>query len=160
MRAASDLAAAVPDDEAGPNIRTVRDLTEAWPDDPGIVVSLLMHRVTLRTGESMYLPAGNVHAYLDGLGIELMAPSDNVLRGGLTPKHVDVPELLHVLDFTAHRPRSSSPSTWHPASTGSPRTASGSHSCASPPTVGRSDSARAASHRSSAPRSRSAPRAS
>ncbi|MEK6310985.1 MAG: class I mannose-6-phosphate isomerase, partial [Curtobacterium sp.] len=102
VRAASDLAAAVPDDEAGPNIRTVRDLTEAWPDDPGIVVSLLMHRVTLRTGESMYLPAGNVHAYLDGLGIELMAPSDNVLRGGLTPKHVDVPELLHVLDFTAH----------------------------------------------------------
>ncbi len=47
----------------------------------------------------MYLPAGNIHAYLDGLGIELMAPSDNVLRGGLTPKHVDVPELLRVLDF-------------------------------------------------------------
>ncbi|MFJ4222089.1 mannose-6-phosphate isomerase, class I [Curtobacterium luteum] len=102
VRAVSDLAAAVPDDVAGPNIRTVRDLTEAYPGDPGIVVSLLMHRVTLGTGESMYLPAGNIHAYLDGLGIELMAPSDNVLRGGLTPKHVDVPELLHVLDFTAY----------------------------------------------------------
>ncbi|WP_022903789.1 mannose-6-phosphate isomerase, class I [Curtobacterium sp. B8] len=102
VRAVSDLAAAVPDDAAGPNVRTVRDLAEAYPDDPGIVVSLLMHRVTLRTGESMYLPAGNIHAYLDGLGIELMAPSDNVLRGGLTPKHVDVPELLHVLDFTAY----------------------------------------------------------
>ena len=102
VQAASDLAAAVPDDEAGPNIRTVRDLAAAYPGDPGIVVSLLMHRVTLRAGESMYLPAGNIHAYLDGLGIELMAPSDNVLRGGLTPKHVDVPELLHVLDFTAY----------------------------------------------------------
>ncbi|KTR02949.1 mannose-6-phosphate isomerase, class I [Curtobacterium luteum] len=102
VQAVSDLAAAVPEDEAGPNIRTVRDLAAAYPGDPGIVVSLLMHRVTLRTGESMYLPAGNIHAYLDGLGIELMAPSDNVLRGGLTPKHVDVPELLHVLDFTAY----------------------------------------------------------
>ncbi|WP_242088319.1 mannose-6-phosphate isomerase, class I [Curtobacterium sp. DN_7.5] len=102
VRAVSDLATTVPDDAAGPNVRTVRDLAEAYPDDPGIVVSLLMHRVTLRTGESMYLPAGNIHAYLDGLGIELMAPSDNVLRGGLTPKHVDVPELLHVLDFTAY----------------------------------------------------------
>ena len=61
-----------------------------------------MHRVTLTRGQAMYLPAGNIHAYLDGLGIELMAPSDNVLRGGLTPKHVDVPELLRVLDFTAY----------------------------------------------------------
>jgi mannose-6-phosphate isomerase len=47
----------------------------------------------------LYLPAGNIHAYLEGLGIELMAASDNVLRGGLTSKHVDVPELLKVLDF-------------------------------------------------------------
>jgi mannose-6-phosphate isomerase len=47
----------------------------------------------------LYLPAGNIHAYLEGLGTELMASSDNVLRGGLTPKHVDVPELLKVLDF-------------------------------------------------------------
>jgi mannose-6-phosphate isomerase len=56
--------------------------------------------VTLNHGQVLYLPAGNIHAYLDGLGIELMAASDNVLRGGLTPKHVDVPELLSVLDFT------------------------------------------------------------
>ncbi|QKS16139.1 mannose-6-phosphate isomerase, class I [Curtobacterium sp. Csp2] len=102
VQAASDLAAALPDDAATPNTRTVRDLTTAYPGDPGIVVSLLMHRVTLTAGQAMYLPAGNIHAYLDGLGVELMAPSDNVLRGGLTPKHVDVPELLHVLDFTAH----------------------------------------------------------
>ena len=55
--------------------------------------------IALRPGEVLYLPAGNIHAYLGGLGIELMAASDNVLRGGLTPKHVDVPELLEVLDF-------------------------------------------------------------
>ncbi|OIH92226.1 MULTISPECIES: mannose-6-phosphate isomerase, class I [unclassified Curtobacterium] len=102
VQAVSDLAAALDDDLLTPNTATVRDLAASWPGDPGIVVSLLMHRVTLTAGQSMYLPAGNIHAYLDGLGIELMAPSDNVLRGGLTPKHVDVPELLRVLDFTAY----------------------------------------------------------
>ncbi|MBT1596358.1 MULTISPECIES: mannose-6-phosphate isomerase, class I [Curtobacterium] len=102
VQAASDLAVALDDDLLTPNTATVRDLATSWPGDPGIVVSLLMHRVTLGAGQAMYLPAGNIHAYLDGLGIELMAPSDNVLRGGLTPKHVDVPELLRVLDFTAY----------------------------------------------------------
>ncbi|MDP4334832.1 mannose-6-phosphate isomerase, class I [Curtobacterium sp. A7_M15] len=102
VQAVSDLAAALADDALTPNTATVRDLAASYPGDPGIVVSLLMHRVTLAAGEAMYLPAGNIHAYLDGLGIELMAPSDNVLRGGLTPKHVDVPELLRVLDFTAY----------------------------------------------------------
>jgi mannose-6-phosphate isomerase len=100
VAAVSELAPGVADPSA--NVATVVDLARAYPGDPGIVVSLLMHRVTLRAGESMYLPAGNIHAYLDGLGIELMAPSDNVMRGGLTPKHVDVPELLRVLDFTAY----------------------------------------------------------
>ncbi|SBN63935.1 mannose-6-phosphate isomerase, type 1 [Curtobacterium sp. 9128] len=88
--------------DVSPNLATAAALAERYPGDPGVVVSLLMHRVTLAHGEAMYLPAGNIHAYLDGLGIELMAPSDNVLRGGLTPKHVDVQELLHVLDFTAY----------------------------------------------------------
>jgi mannose-6-phosphate isomerase len=82
-------------------MRTVRELSEAYPGDAGIVTSLLLNRVTLRRGEALYLPAGNIHAYLHGLGIELMAASDNVLRGGLTPKHVDVPELLDVLEFQA-----------------------------------------------------------
>ncbi|MEQ1737019.1 MAG: mannose-6-phosphate isomerase, class I, partial [Rhodoglobus sp.] len=72
---------------------------EYYPGDPGIPISLLLHTISLRPGEVLYLPAGNIHAYLGGLGIELMAASDNVLRGGLTPKHVDVPELLEVLDF-------------------------------------------------------------
>jgi mannose-6-phosphate isomerase len=83
----------------GPSWHTVRTLADHYPGDPGIAISLLLHTVELHPGEVLYLPAGNIHAYLEGLGIELMASSDNVLRGGLTPKHVDVPELLRVLDF-------------------------------------------------------------
>jgi mannose-6-phosphate isomerase len=89
-----------PDSELAPEFVTVLSLAEQYPGDPGIVISLLINRVSLRRGEVLYLPAGNIHAYLDGLGIEVMASSDNVLRGGLTPKHVDIPELLSVLDFT------------------------------------------------------------
>jgi mannose-6-phosphate isomerase len=83
-----------------PEFATVVSLAEQYPGDPGIVISLLINRVSLKRGEVLYLPAGNIHAYLEGLGIEVMASSDNVLRGGLTPKHVDVPELLSVLDFS------------------------------------------------------------
>lgn len=79
---------------------TVRMLSAAFPGDPGIVLALLLNRVSLSPGEVLYLPAGNIHAYLHGLGIELMAASDNVLRGGLTPKRIDVPELVSVLDFS------------------------------------------------------------
>lgn len=74
-------------------------LAEEYPGDPGVAVALLLNLVTLDAGEALYLPAGNIHAYLRGIGVELMAASDNVLRGGLTPKHVDVPELLEVLEF-------------------------------------------------------------
>ncbi len=84
---------------ASPSVATVAELAELYPGDPGVVIALLLNRVSLERGEALFLPAGNIHAYLGGLGIELMAPSDNVLRGGLTPKHVDVPELLRVLDF-------------------------------------------------------------
>ena len=75
----------------------IRQLATRYPDDVGVVVSLLLNHVTLEPGEAIFLPAGNMHAYLSGLGIEVMANSDNVLRGGLTPKHVDVPELLSTL---------------------------------------------------------------
>jgi mannose-6-phosphate isomerase len=78
---------------------TVRLLASKYPGDPGVAISLLLNSVSLRPGEVIYLPAGNIHAYLHGLGIELMTSSDNVLRGGLTPKHIDVPELLKVVDF-------------------------------------------------------------
>jgi mannose-6-phosphate isomerase len=80
---------------------TVGRLADLHPGDPGIVLSLLLNRVSLGQGQAMFLPAGNIHAYLEGLGIELMAASDNVLRGGLTDKHVDVDELLDVLVFEA-----------------------------------------------------------
>lgn len=77
---------------------TVRRLATRYPGDPGVVISTLMHTVVLRPGEALYLPAGNLHSYQEGLGIEVMAASDNVIRGGLTPKHIDVNELLAVLD--------------------------------------------------------------
>ncbi|HTA89983.1 MAG TPA: mannose-6-phosphate isomerase, class I [Polyangiaceae bacterium] len=72
-----------------------------YPGDVGIITALLLNLVQLAPGEAIYLPAGNMHAYLQGMGMEIMANSDNVLRGGLTPKHVDVAELSRVLDFRA-----------------------------------------------------------
>jgi mannose-6-phosphate isomerase len=79
--------------------KTVLELGERYPGDAGVLAALLLNRITLNPGEAIYLSAGNLHAYLRGVGLEVMANSDNVLRGGLTPKHVDVPELLRVLDF-------------------------------------------------------------
>lgn len=80
-------------------LSTVVSLHGHYPGDPGVLISLLLNRISLAPGEAVYLPAGNVHAYLHGLGIEVMASSDNVLRGGLTPKFVDVPELLKTIEF-------------------------------------------------------------
>lgn len=77
------------------------DINEAFPGDAGVLISLLLNHLSLEPGDVVYLPAGNVHAYLHGLGVEVMASSDNVLRGGLTPKHVDVPELLKTVRFEA-----------------------------------------------------------
>jgi mannose-6-phosphate isomerase len=83
---------------------TVRLLSAEYPNDPGIAVALLMNRVKLRRGEALYVEHGIMHAYLSGLGIEIMAASDNVLRGGLTSKHIDVPELLSVGVFRPSQP--------------------------------------------------------
>ena len=80
--------------------RTVLELGERYPGDAGVLAALLLNRIDLKPGEGIFLPAGNLHSYLHGVAMEVMANSDNVLRGGLTPKHVDVPELLRVLDFT------------------------------------------------------------
>jgi mannose-6-phosphate isomerase len=74
-------------------------LIQRYPDDPGVLVTLLLNHVVLAPGESMFIDAGTVHAYTSGFGVEIMAASDNVLRAGLTPKHVDIPELLEVADF-------------------------------------------------------------
>lgn len=75
------------------------ELGALYPGDVGVVLALLLNLVELAPGEGIFLSAGNLHAYLRGVGIEIMANSDNVLRGGLTPKHVDPPELLRVLTF-------------------------------------------------------------
>ncbi|MEL3951092.1 mannose-6-phosphate isomerase, class I [Streptomyces sp. LNU-CPARS28] len=75
-----------------------------YPGDPGVIAATLLNHVQLQPGEAMFLGAGVPHAYLDGLGVEIMANSDNVLRCGLTPKHVDVPELLRVVRFEASDP--------------------------------------------------------
>lgn len=76
------------------------ELTGRYPGDVGAFAALLLNVVTLQPGEAVFLGAGQLHAYLSGLGVEVMANSDNVLRGGLTSKHVDVPELVRVLDFS------------------------------------------------------------
>ncbi|MFG2141691.1 mannose-6-phosphate isomerase, class I [Streptomyces sp. NPDC048650] len=75
------------------------DLAHHYPGDPGVIAAMLLHHVRLQPGEALFLGAGLPHAYLSGLGVELMANSDNVLRCGLTPKHVDVPELLRIVRF-------------------------------------------------------------
>jgi len=80
--------------------KTLLELGERYPGDAGVLAAMLLNRISLDEGQGIFLPAGNLHAYLHGMGFEVMANSDNVLRGGLTPKHVDVPELLRVLDFT------------------------------------------------------------
>ncbi len=78
----------------------VADLASRYPGDPGAVAALLLNHVTLWPGQALFLPAGNMHAYLQGTAIEVMAGSDNVLRAGLTGKHVDAVELLDVVDFS------------------------------------------------------------
>ncbi|MGK5113073.1 MULTISPECIES: mannose-6-phosphate isomerase, class I [unclassified Geodermatophilus] len=83
--------------------RWAATLAEAYPGDAGVVISLLCNHLKLAPGEAVFLPAGNLHAYLSGAGVEVMASSDNVLRGGLTGKHVDLAALIEVLDFSDGR---------------------------------------------------------
>jgi mannose-6-phosphate isomerase len=84
---------------AGPEADLVTELASTYPGDPSVVITLLLNRVMLTRGEGVFLGPGNLHAYLRGLGVEIMSNSDNVVRGGMTVKHVDVDELLEVLDF-------------------------------------------------------------
>lgn len=83
----------------GAELTWAAKLADLYPGDVGVVSALLLNLIRLEPGQAVYLPAGNLHAYLGGMGVEIMASSDNVLRGGLTPKHVNVTELLRVLDF-------------------------------------------------------------
>ena len=90
---------AVQGDDLDPaRLASLTRLVAAYPGDPGLLVSLLLHLVRLAPGEALYLPARQLHAYLGGIGVEVMAASDNVLRAGLTKKYVDVAELCRVVD--------------------------------------------------------------
>ncbi|MCG6568586.1 mannose-6-phosphate isomerase, class I [Tessaracoccus sp. ZS01] len=84
--------------------RTAVELDEHFPGDPGILAALLMNRFTLQPGEAVALEPGIMHAYLRGVGVEIMASSDNVMRGGLTQKHIDVDGLLQVVRFETQHP--------------------------------------------------------
>lgn len=87
-----------------PELVWAQRLAELYPDDPGVVTALLMNLVTLAPGQAMFARPRTIHAYLRGTGVEIMANSDNVLRGGLTAKHIDIEELLAVTDFTPSAP--------------------------------------------------------
>lgn len=97
--------------ELGEFARTVLELDEVFPTDPGILAALLMNRLVLQPGDACFVPAGHMHAHLRGTGIEVMANSDNVIRGGLTSKHVDVGELIKVVDFAPSAPEITHPET-------------------------------------------------
>ncbi|MDR0877649.1 MAG: mannose-6-phosphate isomerase, class I [Treponema sp.] len=93
----------------GDRLKHAARFAELYPGDPSVISPFYLNLIELKAGEAIGLPAGVLHAYIQGFGAELMANSDNVLRGGLTPKHVDVPELLRILDFSPHRPKIISP---------------------------------------------------
>lgn len=83
--------------------RTLAELGASRPGDPGILVASLMNRVHLEEGEAVYVRPGEIHAYLGGLAIEVMRSSDNVIRAGLTGKHIDVDALQRITDFRERR---------------------------------------------------------
>ncbi|GAA2180982.1 mannose-6-phosphate isomerase, class I [Brooklawnia cerclae] len=86
--------------ELGEFARTAVLLDEHFPGDPSLLAALLLHRRRLRPGEALHVAPGVMHAYLEGTGVEIMATSDNVLRGGLTSKHIDAYSLVQVVDFS------------------------------------------------------------
>ena len=95
--------------ETDPMCRWIIQLHRTYPDDIMVLAPVFMNLIELSPRQALFLPAGVLHAYLEGVGMELMANSDNVLRGGLTPKHIAVAELLGALDFSPLTPRILSP---------------------------------------------------
>ena len=93
----------------------LRKLAEHYPGDPTVIAALLLNLVELRPGQALFTPPGQLHAFVSGAGIELMANSDNVLRAGLTAKHVDVEELLAASDLQPRPPVRVSPGPAGPA---------------------------------------------
>jgi mannose-6-phosphate isomerase len=89
--------------------KLIRSFAKFHPGDPGILAPFYLNLIHLESGQAVYLPAGILHAYVEGFGVELMAASDNVLRGGLSSKHVDVDELMNILYFHPFVPELLSP---------------------------------------------------
>ena len=92
-------------------------LSTLYPEDPFFLAPLFLNIVELGPGEAVYVPAGVFHCYIKGMGLELMTSSDNVLRGGLTAKHIDREEVFEILDFCEYKPEIMPPaaleSLWH-----------------------------------------------
>jgi mannose-6-phosphate isomerase len=85
--------------------KLMQNFARLYPGDPAVIAPLYLNVFHLEPGEAIFLDAGLFHAYVHGFGVELMANSDNVLRGGLTAKHIDIPELMKVLEFHPHNPQ-------------------------------------------------------
>lgn len=102
-------ATADPDGPFARELAWTERLATAHPGDVGNIVALLLNHVELQPGQALFLGAGNMHSYLEGVAIEVMAPSDNVVRGGLTSKHIDTSELLALLDTTPIAPAVQTP---------------------------------------------------
>jgi len=90
---------------AGIELKLMQGMARLYPGDPAVIAPLYLNVFRLEPGEAVFLEAGILHAYVHGFGVELMASSDNVLRGGLTPKHIDVPELVNTLVFKPLKPQ-------------------------------------------------------
>jgi len=90
-------------------IRLMKKFTADYPADAAVLSPLYLNILTIQKRQAVYIPAGVLHAYVHGFGIELMSSSDNVLRGGLTPKHVNIVELMKILKFSAFTPKILSP---------------------------------------------------
>ena len=94
---------------SGEQWKFMRTFAAQYPEDPAVLSPLYLNLFTLESGQAIFIPAGILHSYISGMALELMTNSDNVIRGGLTPKHIDIPELFNVLDFSPYMPQIFSP---------------------------------------------------
>jgi len=92
-------------------LQLMKNFAAQYPTDAAVLSPLYLNLITIQKGQAVYIPDGILHSYIRGLGIELMSSSDNVLRGGLTPKHIDAAELMKILKFSAYVPKILSPGT-------------------------------------------------
>lgn len=107
LREATAMLAGSADSIDGPrrdDVKLIGSVARDFPGDPGVVLAMLLNRVVLEPGEGVYLGAGVLHAYVKGLGVEVMANCDNVIRGGLTQKHINVDALVNTVDPDAREP--------------------------------------------------------